>query len=128
MTPRIDLSVAFAPVSVNFGTGGVFTVNLTDPTWDCNGHNLCQWDNPDTRAITALFTLTTLPTSGLTSGSPASVPEPATLALLGVGLPVSASRGGAIGPDQLQISALTPAAPIWPVTRMDRRSHHLSDP
>src|SRR5437867_12245994 len=90
----VDLSVGFAPVSVSFGVGGEFTVDLSDSTWDCNGHKLCQWENPDTRTITALFTLTKLPTTGDPPlvpeppgpGDPASVPEPVTLALLGVSL------------------------------------------
>ena len=84
----LDLSVAFAPVTVNFA-GGQFTVDLSDSTWDCNpggggGAKLCQWENPATRTITALITLTKLSTS---EDPPAStVPEPATLALFGIGI------------------------------------------
>jgi len=78
----IDLSIAFAPVLVNLGTGGAFTFDLSESTWDCNGQKQCQWGNPDTRTITALFTLTKLPTSV----DAASVPEPATLALLSIGM------------------------------------------
>jgi hypothetical protein len=82
----VDLDVAFAPVTVGFGAGGEFSVDFSDSAWDCNGHKLCQSENPDTRTITASFTLMRAPGSVPDSGPFATVPEPATLALLGIAI------------------------------------------
>ncbi len=81
----IDFAIAFAPVNVIFA-GGMFTVDLSDPSWNCNGgFQPCQWNGPgnvnSTQTITATFTLTELP-----QALAATVPEPGSVALLGLGL------------------------------------------
>jgi len=92
-----DLSVTFAPILVNFGNGGQFKVDLSDPTWNCNtGNKDCSVtqdgnnirDQSVTDLITATFTLTQLETKLPNSILPpnSTVPEPAPLALLGLGL------------------------------------------
>jgi hypothetical protein len=68
----LDFSVNWAPLIVNFGTTGSFSVNLNNLNFSNNGST----------SQTATITLLSLP-----AGSPASaVPEPTTVALLGLGL------------------------------------------
>jgi hypothetical protein len=67
-----DYSLIFAPVTQAFSNGGSFTVDFGDLIFSENG--------TQTQPVT--ITLTTEPTGA----APAAVPEPATLALLGLGL------------------------------------------
>lgn len=90
----IDLTVDFAPVTVNFGTTGQLTVDFSTPNWDCNPSALCvmQTTGPggtnvtpgsETQIVTAQFTLTRLDGGRVT---PSAVPEPGVLLLMGAGL------------------------------------------
>lgn len=94
-----DLAVTFDPVYVNFGNGGQFKIDLSDPTWNCNtGNKDCSLtilgngrtrDQSVTNGITATFTLTqleTLFTAEDTGEILAAVPEPGMIALMGLGL------------------------------------------
>jgi hypothetical protein len=69
----VDFSIDFQPLTVNFGTGQSFKIDLSD------------------LSFTGLGTLNTTATITLAGGqvipvTPGNVPEPASLALLGVGL------------------------------------------
>jgi hypothetical protein len=84
-----DLTVTFAPVVIDFASGWQFQVDLSDPAWDCNPSQACVAPSSESQTITATFTLRSLPTTNSTQPSGptvAAVPEPATLALLGLGL------------------------------------------
>lgn len=86
---NIDLIATFAPVLVNFGNGGQFTVDLSDPSWNCQGNGDCQTGKPITRNISATFTLTQLETVATTEGNGgalSTIPEPGMIALMGLGL------------------------------------------
>lgn len=65
----VDFALDWTPVTVNFSDGGQFEISLNDLTFSNN--------NEGEKNQTATITLKTLPTN---------VPEPASLALFGVGL------------------------------------------
>lgn len=90
---EFDLSIIFAPVTVNFGTTGILTVDFSDPAWDCNPGQECVLAvtgsgrvtrGNETQTVTARFTLTQLDQNG--GNPPAQVPEPGVLLLMGAGL------------------------------------------
>jgi hypothetical protein len=78
-----DLSIVFDPVAVDLGSAA-FTIDFSDPSWNCNPSQACTYPSSQTRSITATFTLTSLAEQGPPAAS--TVPEPTTLALLGLGL------------------------------------------
>lgn len=93
----VDLTVDFAPVTVNFGTTGQLTVDFSTPAWDCNPSQVCVTaisgngtvtPGAETQTVTARFTLTQLDQGGGGGGVPPSqvVPEPGVLLLMGAGL------------------------------------------
>ena len=69
----VDYTIDWAPTTVNFGTGGQFRIDMTDLSFNDN-ESLTQ---------TARLTLLALPSAVV---PPAAVPEPTTVALLGLGL------------------------------------------
>ncbi len=81
----VDYMIVWSPITVAFGTGGEFTIAMD---------NLSFNENPGTNGIasqvqTATITLTALPNVSVDANvvaQAASVPEPATLALIGIGL------------------------------------------
>jgi hypothetical protein len=66
----VDFTIDFSPTTMNFGNGGSFRIDLSDLSFSANG------------AQTTTATITLL--SAMTPA--ADVPEPASLALLGLGL------------------------------------------
>lgn len=94
----IDLTVDFAPVTIDFGTTGQLTVDFSTLSWDCNPSALCviQTTGPgginvtpgsETQIVKAKFTLTRLDQEEEgPPNPPASVPEPGVLLLMGAGL------------------------------------------
>jgi hypothetical protein len=85
-----DLVIDFAPVLVTLVDGTAFTIDLSDPIWNCNpGSQDCSYPQSQTRTISATFTLTNLAEGdpdGDPGGGPAAIPEPGILALLAAGL------------------------------------------
>lgn len=92
-----DLVVTFAPIYVSFGNGGQFSVDLSDPVWNCNtGDKDCSLtvqngrvqDRSVTNTIRATFTLTQLETVATAEGNGGviAVPEPGMIAMMGLGL------------------------------------------
>ncbi|WP_206732410.1 PEP-CTERM sorting domain-containing protein [Janthinobacterium sp. 17J80-10] len=67
--PAVDYTLSWNPLAVNFGSGGQFEIDLLD----------LSFSNIGTQAQTATIKLLALPTTS-------NVPEPASLALLGLGL------------------------------------------
>lgn len=84
-----DLWISFASFNVDLGALGILAIDFSDPEWNCNpGTQDCTWNTPQSRTITALFTLTdpqvsptAVPESDVTS-----IPEPSSLLLFGLGL------------------------------------------
>jgi len=71
----VDLSIVFDPITVNFGAGGQYSVDLSDISFDGNNQ---------TQSITADITLLQLPAG--TGTQNLTIPEPETMALFLVGL------------------------------------------
>jgi hypothetical protein len=71
-----DYSLQWSPISVSFGNGGLFDLAVTNLSFTDNG----------TQTATARVTLRGLERATDSAGTPASVPEPGSLALLGIGL------------------------------------------
>lgn len=69
-----DYSLQWAPISIAFGNGGLFDLDITDLAFTNNG----------TKTASARLTLRALET--VTQTAAVNVPEPGSLALLGIGL------------------------------------------
>jgi len=75
----VDYTLAWAPVVVNFGTGGQFRVSLADLAFSAQG-------SKDLNATIALLALPTSQGVPTVVAPTVAVPEPGSLALLGLGL------------------------------------------
>jgi hypothetical protein len=75
-----DYTLVWTPTSVSFGAGGLFEISLANLSFTTNDST----NNLNSKAETATITLKSLPEVVNNPGT--SVPEPATLTLLGVGL------------------------------------------
>lgn len=71
--PLVDFKLDWDPINVDFGAGGKFKIDLADLSFTGIG----------SKVQTATITLLALPSTG---GGSTSVPEPTTVALLGLGL------------------------------------------
>lgn len=82
-SPNTDLAVDFSSVLVNFGAGGEFKIDFSPIAMNCQGLNECTFDKSSQKFVDATFTLMRDSTHAALASS---VPEPSSLALLGIGL------------------------------------------
>ena len=84
-SPNTDLAVDFSSILVNFGAGGEFKIDFSQIAMNCEGRNECTFGKSSQKFVDATFTLMRDSTpAALASAS--AVPEPSSLALLGIGL------------------------------------------
>lgn len=85
----VDVEVSFKPILMSFADGSVLELVLSPLFWNCQGNDSCVYDpnKPQgSQPVYATFTLVKEAAPFPAAVAPTAIPEPSSLALLGIGL------------------------------------------